>query len=531
MKPPLLVLACKVLLMTKASLLALTFPLEIHELKQGASQVVEAEVIGVDSLWSSISAMIVTEVTFKVQRRYKGYDREDEFTIRLPGGRLGGQVVHFNTIPNFEEGERVFLFFDRNEQSEFDTIHGGVSGKYVLDDENMVRDQALRAYLHELNDDPFTRNKLLSKQVNHQELEGESYAQHRHCGCSKMPRYKGQQAKVKYYSAPLPLTINPIHSASSLVGRGLAMIAEWNQYGEIFEPLNEPQPAQWNNGVCDIVGFADEEVIKEKFGITWGRTLGFTVSRTNELGEILEADIYLNPNVNWAEDNEEIPFKNGVYGIDLTIMHELGHVLGLEDNFEELSVMNYAPRSFDGEYNLKASDVKMLMGMYPQTAVLDDDVGLYMYRSTGYQSYSDAICKINGEAKSSLTSGDTITVEDFTLESCGGKMTLAMNIQWKLTPGYQSCEGAYDLGVTQAKVSPGESMMLSARIRVPDDVPEGIYYLAGFIDSLEEQVAVNNAAWLKQKFSFSKSGVYQSEESHLQPPSVAAGGGGGCLMR
>ncbi len=529
MRIPMLVWACVALLAIQAKSFALTFSMDIDDLNKGAFQVIEAEVVETNSLWSSFSAMIVTEITLRVDKRYKGVG-ENELTIRLPGGSLGGQVLHFNVNPNFKQGEQLILFLDENEGSEFDTIHGGVSGKYLLE-EDQIKDQALKKHLEQLNDVSLGDDRLLSKQAHGHEWNDADHI-HRNCGCSKMPVHEGQRSKAKFYSASLPVAINPMSSTKSLAGRGLAMIAEWNQYGELFAPLAEAQPSQWNNGVCDIVGFAEEEVIKEKFGITWGRTLGFTVSRTNELGEILEADIYLNPNVNWAKGNEEIPFKEGVYGVDLTIMHELGHVLGLDDNFEELSVMNYAPRRFDGEYALKASDVKDLREIYPQTPVLNDDVGLYMYSSTGYQSYSDAICRVNGVKKGNIEKGDTISIEDFTLESCGGQMALEMDIQWKLTPNYQSLDGAFDLGLTQAVALPGESMMWNAKMLVPDDTPAGTYYLAALINSPYDQVSINNAAWLRQPFSLAKSDFDTKVEPHpLVQGSASSGGGGGCLMR
>ena len=199
----------------------------------------------------------------------------------------------------------------------------------------------------------------------------------------------------------------------------------------------------------------------------------------------MESDIFLNPNVNWSLNSEDIPFQEGTY-VDLTLIHELGHVLGLGENFVDLSVMN-PPRRFDGEYAVKASDIANLRLLQANADISEDDLGLFLFRDAGYQFYSDAVVYANGNPSTTFDAGDVITVENFTVESMASPLTLA-EIHWWLTPSFQSMDGADFLGRSDLEIVPGMSSIIDDQFTVPTTMRPGDYFLAASIISATNSV-------------------------------------------
>jgi tetratricopeptide (TPR) repeat protein len=99
---------------------------------------------------------------------------------------------------------------------------------------------------------------------------------------------------------------------------------------------------------------------KEKYLKTSGRNdYGYT-SQFFDKGLWTEADIYLNNSIAWGKD---IVGRVSPYDI---IVHELGHVLGLQHhNFDLSSIMNYYPQEAGIKHDkISPFDIKLIRSLY-----------------------------------------------------------------------------------------------------------------------------------------------------------------------
>lgn len=92
---------------------AATVPwIDLEEMATRAEVIALGTVEKVESVWTPDGRMIVTTVTFEIEKGLKGGPRQ-RVSIRIPGGRVGDQILVASGAPTFSEGERLVLFLER----------------------------------------------------------------------------------------------------------------------------------------------------------------------------------------------------------------------------------------------------------------------------------------------------------------------------------------------------------------------------------------------------------------------------------
>jgi hypothetical protein len=261
-------------------------------------------------------------------------------------------------------------------------------------------------------------------------------------------------------------------------------MSKWNYYAsEVFRVYTTPTSTYaWPDGVFDLDGFPSSADLQSVYGSGWdSNTIGVTFTRSSG-STMIEADIALNPAFGFTLDDEWIFNGAGnVQSFRLTMLHELGHMHGLDHNFNFLAVMNYFPsvyRFFGLPY---MDDAQGIRAEYPANAVNRTDLGVYLYYETGYQSVSDATYP------SSVVAGGTISPNNYHVENVGTNTISTPTIEWYLTTARNYNSSYYYLGQATYPSLAAFTYFTPSTVQrtftVPTSVPPGFYYLGAFIRS------------------------------------------------
>jgi len=141
--------------------------------------------------------------------------------------------------------------------------------------------------------------------------------------------------------------------------------------------------------VFESAGFVNDTTMTAQFGTTWAAIGGIAVTflRKDGSGVITEADIAINPSVSWTLDDESLSNGSSSQALRLSLTHELGHMLGLDHQFDYLAIMNYSPNRFRGNVLLYMDDLAGAWALCPSLAVDSTDLGVYLFRSIGTQKW------------------------------------------------------------------------------------------------------------------------------------------------
>ena len=158
-------------------------------------------------------------------------------------------------------------------------------------------------------------------------------------------------------------------------------MSKWNHYAaDVFRVFVTPTGSYgWPNGRFDLAGWPSSADTQRVYGYTWGAgTLGICFQRITH--QIIEADIALNPAYSWTLDDEWVYDGSSAIGFRATMIHELGHMWGLEHNFSWLSLMNYLPLSYRAYALPFSDDAEALRTAHPSRVVGRTDLGVYLFR-------------------------------------------------------------------------------------------------------------------------------------------------------
>ncbi len=90
---------------------------------------------------------IYTLVTLSVEQIFKG-EIADEVVIRVPGGKLDGQIQVVEDSPSFQSGERAVVFLEKGDG--ISRVFGGFQGKFTIDKDNMVSNVPLKEFVEQV---------------------------------------------------------------------------------------------------------------------------------------------------------------------------------------------------------------------------------------------------------------------------------------------------------------------------------------------------------------------------------------------
>src|SRR5207237_5210767 len=132
-------------------------------------------------------------------------------------------------------------------------------------------------------------------------------------------------------------------------------------------------------GVFDLDGWVSSATLQNVYGSPWGaNVIGVTFTRSSG-STVVEADIALNPAFTYTLDDEAVFNGNSAQGFRQVMLHELGHMLGLDHDFNAISVMNYMPSAFRSFALPYSDDAAGARAIHPTSTVSRSDLGVNLY--------------------------------------------------------------------------------------------------------------------------------------------------------
>lgn len=280
-----------------------------------------------------------------------------------------------------------------------------------------------------------------------------------------------------------PIVVNQFPSSWSWSPEDQYQMSKWNHYAaDVFRVFTTPTGSYgWPNDRFDLAGWPSSADTQFVYGYTWEPgTLGITFRRTTD--HIVEADVALNPAFGWTLDDEWVYDGGSSIGFRQTMIHELGHMWGLEHNFNWLSLMNYLGMDYRA-YGLPFSDdTEAMRTAHPPQTVARTDLGVYLFW------WNEFFGGVRDTAfPSSVVAGDFMSVNTFHLENAGTTTITNPVLRWYLTSQRSYAGSTTFLGSTTFFVelprfyhmNPGSA---NASLRVPEGMNGGLYYLNAFSD-------------------------------------------------
>ena len=290
-------------------------------------------------------------------------------------------------------------------------------------------------------------------------------------------------------------------------------MSKWNYYStELFRVYTTPSGTYgWPDGIFDLDGWPSNADVQYVYGYTWeAGTIGICFYRLNGSGYLVEADIALNPAFSFTLNDEVVYGGSSLQSFRQVMVHELGHMHGLDHNFTFMSVMNYFPSMFRAFGLPYMDDAEGVRANYPSRAVSRTDLGVYLYRSTGGTGVAEATYP------SSVTAGQIFSVNNYHVENVGTTTIANATIEWYLTTSRNFNTTYYYLGertygsLQRFHYFTPSSMTVS--FFVPTSIPTGQYYLAAYIR--------NDAGASQGTFPFSNNYAFTRFRISISSPPV-----------
>ena len=294
----------------------------------------------------------------------------------------------------------------------------------------------------------------------------------------------------------VPIVFEPLPPGGSVSGCDQLQIIYWNEYASIFHIYVIPNGTwAYGNNVFEIAGFVSDSTLVAQFGMGWNmNSLSTSLKKIDHNGWTTEADICLNSAMSWTQHDFLAYFNPNLHSVPAAYTYELGFSLGLDNEYESLSIMNAVPKKYKTYNTIYLDDVLGLRSAFPTHTTLVKDLNLKPFRNNGYQNYLDATL-----SSTSIMPGETITASGFTIENLG-TTTLSPVIGWYLVPVHGSWSAKLYLQSSSHGVLNSEtSIVTSQPVVIPSTIPLGKYYLAAELLDKTDMVTRNNSCWFEQQ--------------------------------
>jgi hypothetical protein len=294
--------------------------LNLKDLTEGADSVLIGTVTDRISYWNDGHTRIYTTIDFSVEDRLKGGSGQDEVSITVDGGEVGGIGEMVSDMVTFEKGERAVVFLKKLNNPELSAsealrgrseeqfqLYNGYKGKFSIKGDNV--DSLSVA------DFKGCINTILSGETL---PETELLVEPPSATAYYLPT--GQS----WPHPPAPVVSYRINNnTSDCTGEGAAVqnaAATWSAAGANFSLIYSGTTTATSagyDGVNEIMwkNFSSTGIIAQ--AIYWYQG-----------SNILEADIEFNDLYNWSSSTT---CPAGYYDVETIGLHELGHWVGLDD--------------------------------------------------------------------------------------------------------------------------------------------------------------------------------------------------------
>ncbi|HQQ76385.1 MAG TPA: PKD domain-containing protein [Thermoanaerobaculia bacterium] len=285
------------------------------------------------------------------------------------------------------------------------------------------------------------------------------------------------------------------------------MIREWNRYVSLFNvSVDSSSSLGSQNGVNEVNVFISNEESKARYGIELDANLfgvavmfpeaGFGAFnqckdfRPDGCSAFTETDVVVNAGFpsgwtgDWYAPGNDT--QGGVALVQATVLHEVGHTLGLHHVFDvasgagygnSLSTMNYLNDDV-GKF-VTRMDSKTIRAEYPAAARSLVDVAIFPF-AYGNAKYKQVYAALS---KTSVLPGESFTLSNWLIQNVGSQATGALRVTFYLFPaGSRAYPQPGDLAVGNVDFAAGadvdaEQVMNGTPLVVPAGAAAGDYWL------------------------------------------------------
>ena len=277
---------------------------------------------------------------------------------------------------------------------------------------------------------------------------------------------------------------------------------EWNAVQSMDDMFDQ----RWSNNACVVrtgngrneVGFVDGEAIDGALGLTLRRYSGVCWSWSRNIS-IVEADVFINGDAPLEEGNPAECNRKRT-GQRTTVIHELGHALGLNHEPDQMSLM--MPTDGEGKY----------CGQYTVSPHPDDATGGRVLYGDGQRSRDLAASEFRHAGADRVTTNSDGAIRSL----CPGGRHLVhwsvanlgtvhetYNVRWYLSSNRNISTAdrviATNIGAVQ---NAGFFSTWQRLITIPRTIPPGLYYLGHLVDydqRIWERRGGNNSTYMASR--------------------------------
>lgn len=519
------------------------------DLVAGAEWVTVADLVDAQSRRNARGNLIVTDYRFRVVQAMLGLPPQ-EFVLTQGGGTLAGETHALSDAPALVAGERYLLFVRPGRGGMFPPFVGGAQGVFRFSADGHATSLGGER-LH------FDRDVLLD--------QVDALVRQRGAAPPRLPAAGTMPPGRYPQKAFLPLALTPpaaasrapavgtqgdapVSSASAIAGPGPGPVAQairsdgpgldyvyqhritppaainafphdwspwhpeeeyqmakWNQFGgDVLWVYTTPTGDwAWENDRFDLAGWPDNATMIDQFGEGWGpTTLGITWSRWFGDGPIVESDVALNPAYCWTMDEVAAQEEaDACWGFRQTMLHELGHVWGLQHPWETQdvwwdSVMNYSPKRYRIA-QLFTDDANAVRAAFAGPAIHDALISLHTTADSG-SSMQPAYTATQG-FPFTVRHGDDLSswiTNAFKVENLGTDEIVSPVVEFYLSQQRLNWAAYSYLGNGTYPTVPTffTYSYLLPSLPVPWWTPTGNYYFAAYLPGADAN-GDNNSAW------------------------------------
>lgn len=458
------------------------------ELAAGSPHVVVAVVEDAHGRWEK--SLIVTEYSLRIEERLRG-DSPDRVTVSIPGGTVGGETHETSVSFPLEVGARYLLFLGDLGRPTLTPVTGAWQGVFR-------------------EDDPVSFSGIVDAAralVEGRPVPALAAAEGPAAGLAA-PRPREEKYTLGTLAVP-PVSFSVALPADSpFVPVFERQLATWNVYGGDLFRLS-PGTATWayGNGVFDFAGFPTDAQMNAQVGRTWGAgAISFVTGRVQN-GQLVEADIALNPAQRWTLDAGEATRPGAPLLFQDAVLGALGIAWGLRSPFEVPgNPFEFQEVWWDSVLNIRAQQYRLATLFADDTAAVRKAFGGVPLRDGAISSYTVARTGLfmpdyvpTGPSLSAVRPGRSFNVpRRIKIENTGTVPLSKLTVDVYLTPSRFSLQGA----ILVKKLRPAGTIqrgdvlnVTPGRLTVPASAPAGTYFLAFVLKDGKDVYPANNTAW------------------------------------
>ena len=204
-----------------------------------------------------------------------------------------------------------------------------------------------------------------------------------------------------------------------------SMMARFNKYFDVNRYIDSDGTWSSTNGDSEICGWIDSDTLESVYGASarWGSgSRGLCQTRYySSSEEIIEADIFLNPDKTFVYDFDDSFGTSDQWHFQKTMIHEMGHAIGYENidcgaesyQYNRPTIM-FNNQTYHVEYpvGLHRRDAKLLNMLYDDQGTREniEDMGVESY-------YADGSIINSTLSPMTIQQGDSFTIENAFVEN------------------------------------------------------------------------------------------------------------------